>query len=691
MNRYYRPSAPRYTSQFVQEQYPTELLMQTGAMKYQNKQKIAGEMAELSALTNVLPAGNRTQEMANEVRAEWDNNINELINKYSNNYDSPQALMEFTKLKQRFQRDPDIQLMKQDYEIGNKQWEDIRKSPTFLLDKKGDNINPETEQLWQFSRGDQYRDYSPVTRYVDWEEEASKGLRSIPKQGRYVKERRPYTDELGNTGMEEVQGQISERDPNSIVEQTISMAENVLNRSTPAGAYLYEDLKERFGRPPTMEEVLKVYEPIAKGAVERSENIHTLWKEQNNAGGRSREGFNPDAVSNVTDPYPVGGRTGADISKNEIRLMKNTNKFLKTLPEGKEIDFKNNEKYNNILAKIQKEVDPEIRTKTFKEQANAINDYIDTLEGDDKKQQEYYIKRLDWEESEKLQDRYFSGNVKDGVIGKGGVPSSALLGTNVWNQETGEKITEKSELEKLLKEGNVLKIEGVPDNSVVAELDAPGMIHATIGDKRIMFQGPQEYADKYRPEWNWNSFMRHPVTGMGDGFVLILGGIDENGRHIKNQYKDITHYGMQEENIPAMGGSALHIIPYQNHEDGNVHIGVYAANPKSETNEMPKNTIADAVRSAAMKVPGVSDIPGIGDLLESKNRVQTLKNVQSSRIKGEENYGIIDQTNPMLIKDYIVPKDIPADQRIKYIQAQIYNEATELLEQKMKLRPDLYQ
>ena len=163
MNRYYRPSAPRYTSQFVEQQYPLDLIAQAGAMKYQNKQKMAADIAQFSALNNVLPAGYRTQEIAPYVRQKWDNRINETINKYSNNYDSPQALMEFTKLKQEWQRDPDVQLMKNDYEFGNKEWDEVKKSPTFALDKKGDNIDPKTGMLKQFQPGSRYQGYSPIT------------------------------------------------------------------------------------------------------------------------------------------------------------------------------------------------------------------------------------------------------------------------------------------------------------------------------------------------------------------------------------------------------------------------------------------------------------------------------------------------------------------------------------------------
>ena len=98
MNRYYRPSAPRYTSQFVEDQYPMDMILQSGAMKYQQKQQFAENVGKLNALNASLTPGYRTMRMAPQVINDWDKKINDTIARLGNNYDSPSALMDFSKL-----------------------------------------------------------------------------------------------------------------------------------------------------------------------------------------------------------------------------------------------------------------------------------------------------------------------------------------------------------------------------------------------------------------------------------------------------------------------------------------------------------------------------------------------------------------------------------------------------------------
>ena len=75
-NRYYRPSVPRYTSQFIEEPYPAELIMQSGAMKNQQLQEIRKGLGEFeSIIDEYTQPGYRTVELAPEVRDEWHNKL----------------------------------------------------------------------------------------------------------------------------------------------------------------------------------------------------------------------------------------------------------------------------------------------------------------------------------------------------------------------------------------------------------------------------------------------------------------------------------------------------------------------------------------------------------------------------------------------------------------------------------------
>ena len=121
INRFYQPSAPRYTSQFIEDRYPEELIMQAGAMKYGQQQQFAKDVGEISGLNAATPYGYRTTDIAPIVRKKYSDRINEFQTRFATSYDSPQAVMELTKLRTEFQSDPDRQLMIMDATQGNEE------------------------------------------------------------------------------------------------------------------------------------------------------------------------------------------------------------------------------------------------------------------------------------------------------------------------------------------------------------------------------------------------------------------------------------------------------------------------------------------------------------------------------------------------------------------------------------------
>jgi len=581
MNRFYRPSAPRYTSQFVEDQYPMDMILQAGAMKYQNKQKMAGDIAEFSAMANVLPAGNRTQEMAPIVRQNWDKRINDTITKYSSSYDSPQAMMEFTKLKQEWQRDPDVQLMKYDYEVGNKEWEEIRKSPTYAMDKKGENINPQTGMLKQFRPGDSYKPYAPVTKYAAWDEKAMNEYKTIELQSKYVKQRKPYKDELGNVGMEEVQGEVQYRDPKMIQEKTLSMAQNVINRSTPEGSYVFEDLKEKLGRIPTVADAVQYYKPIESSAVAYKENFQTNWNE--NTGGGSGSGTGITGMNNgqgVTFRTPISVKTEgtARVGVSDIRQI-NTDKI-----------FGNTREMNAYEKALQKRVLASNPTLDKEGQLKEMKRIIK-----EERDRPYSLKYNYWgPEVEKEVNTVFGGGINEkGELTAEG--SKAMFeGSTLIDLTTGEYVQDMDDKDALTAKDNILRVLGTADRNDKAMQPMPGsiFIESVNGGKSKMYLVKSEdLAQKEKPMWNFNGYQRDALTGIGDVFAIDF---YSDGTNHQEQYYDMSdpNTNNDQKNIQAQTGNGLYFVPQRDFSSGEIKVKVFAANPTgSDIEDTEKNPL----------------------------------------------------------------------------------------------------
>ena len=178
MNRFYRPTAARYTSQFIEDQYPYELAMSHMQMKAEQKAQFAKAAGELQGAAAIIPNGLRTSEIAPEVRNEWTSKINTWSTKNMNNYDSPQALMELSSMHTQFQNDPDVLLMKKDAE-------DSKMYSQLMMQMDPGDIDPNTDPttggLMQFKRGQQYMSYRPLMKYQDVDKEVADVFKSIPE------------------------------------------------------------------------------------------------------------------------------------------------------------------------------------------------------------------------------------------------------------------------------------------------------------------------------------------------------------------------------------------------------------------------------------------------------------------------------------------------------------------------------
>jgi hypothetical protein len=147
MNRYYNPSAPKYTSQFVEEEYPLDLMLQSGMMKMQQQADFAKNIGEMEGIIAATPNGFRTERMAPAVREKWATALNDWAVNNLDRYDSPQAISELTRLRTEFLNDPDIQLMKTDYQYGNEEYMSMKQKAG--SQDINPNINPITGMIQQ--------------------------------------------------------------------------------------------------------------------------------------------------------------------------------------------------------------------------------------------------------------------------------------------------------------------------------------------------------------------------------------------------------------------------------------------------------------------------------------------------------------------------------------------------------------
>jgi len=618
MNRFYRPSAPRYTSQFVENQYPTDLILQAGAMKYQNKQKMASDIAEFSALANVLPAGNRTQEMAPIVRQNWDKRINDTITKFSSNYDSPQAMMEFTKLKQEWQRDPDVQLMKYDYEVGNKEWDEIRKSPTYAMDKKGDNINPATGMLKQFRPGDSYTPYAPVTRYAAWDEKAINELKTIEPQKRSGFKQYATTDPYGNPQTTEVQTDIEVRDPKMIMEKVQSMASNVINRSTPEGSYVYEDLKEKLGRVPKIEDAMNVYIPLAKSAMVSNEtsrvNNDLLDLTKTNGSNNITKGKYSTLQGELAD-RPV-----------------NYNKASARLINGNFIDrlFNKPEQENNNtdLVAIKRRlttINPKFNSLDKSTQDKEIKKYLKDEQG-----KKYNLNAKYYgTDAEKEMNTILAGKVgEDGII-KEDTTSEFLRGATIIDYKTGKEVQDMDNKDALTKKGNAFRVLGRMTADSFGKQPMPGSVMFQTGSssdpKQYLYISPDAYKEE-RPMWDFYGYQRASDSGVGDVFAIDFVGKEPI-------YSDVSQSGMNfdESKVTARTKNGLYFVPVED-TDGDIKVKIFAKNPSNSNIFDEKNPlylkeykVSDYIdNEKPMDALRIDIYKNANELLKLKN--ETLKN-----------------------------------------------------------------
>lgn len=165
VNRFYTPSLPQYTSQFVEDKTPWESIIGFEQEKLQRGEKALSYAAETDALTGSLTPGYRTQEIAPQVTENYKQKMNKWMQDYGESSYSIPALRALTKINAEFRSDPNVKLIQQDREASSV-YEQMRRGPAYRPETDT-NIDPETGQVKQFGIGHTYSPYDTPVEYGD--------------------------------------------------------------------------------------------------------------------------------------------------------------------------------------------------------------------------------------------------------------------------------------------------------------------------------------------------------------------------------------------------------------------------------------------------------------------------------------------------------------------------------------------
>jgi hypothetical protein len=165
INRFYTPSLPEYTSQFVEDKTPWDSIIGLEQEKLQRGEKALDYAAQTDALTGSLTPGYRTQDIAPQVTSAYKQKMDKWMQDYGESSYSIPALRALTKINAEFRSDPNVKLIQQDREASSV-YEQMRKGPNYRPETDP-NIDPTTGQVRQFGVGQSYNPYDTPIEFGD--------------------------------------------------------------------------------------------------------------------------------------------------------------------------------------------------------------------------------------------------------------------------------------------------------------------------------------------------------------------------------------------------------------------------------------------------------------------------------------------------------------------------------------------
>lgn len=589
MNRFYKPSAPRYTSQFVEDTVPFDLMFQVGQQKLQQQANMASAIGEFQGIVAATPHGERTVRMAPLVRNDWNNRLSEWSANNMDKYDSPQAISELVRLRTEFLNDPDVALMRMDAEYGDKE----RQSMKTKMDM-GDidpNVNPQTGQVKQFMssrdinpntgermKTDPYKGYDPLIKYQDVPTRIYTEFDLVPtiKKGVTYNVTEPHPLNPDEKIIREVQRNIDITNMDEWENQLENMSIRGVEGKEDWARYQNEYVKSRLGRPWTKDEWKDYLTPFARQKVVTEDMATSRWRYPSETGAGSGTSQTPlGGVDLTTMQAGPGERTIAP--RGEIRRSSWKKNIEDPLRLGSRMAA-----FKTLLSETVEGFDE----MTPDQQKDIMEKYHEEGQKPVKVGYSWWGKDVETDAN-----ALFAGAVNDDGSIIHPVGASIIKGISVWDMDTGEMIQGQKEKEKMfnIKDNSVRIIGRTQKNNIPYQI-APGVVVADVFDNKsgksrmIAIQLPGE-AEKQRRTWNWYSFMRAPTTGVGDMFTAEVRYNPSTQQISMPIYHDISESGTEGkwENVNPESKDGVYIIPRHNKRTGEITYRVFNQNP-SETN-----------------------------------------------------------------------------------------------------------
>jgi hypothetical protein len=584
-----------------------DLMMKAGEQKYAQQQQFAQSVGQMSALNATLTPGYRTAYMAPEVINRWDQKINEFAQKYSNSYDSPQAIMELYKLHSQWSGDPDVQLIKYDREVGNKEWDKmIEKTDTYATDINK-NIDHATGMLKQFQSGNQYTPYSPLIKTQDTYKHWGEEFRTIEPTKSIGHQEGTYTDSAGvlRHGLQNVN--IETRDPGMLQSKAMEIAKRIHDGTDQFALYHRESLAQGLGREPTMEEIYNSLVPIAEAARVHKETgeFRSTPEPEEFQTGLENKSSSVQQTEIMKHPQLLNGSIRGEL--NKARLDERFGKYP-DLNTAINSDWVLKSVHDQLAQR------PEFKNLSERDQKKAMNTFVDD---EMNKPITYDYVKPGPKEWVTMNQKYSGLNNKEGFIPEKQHGTSEILrGSTVWDLDKGTVLQNVKDKESLTKSGNTFSVMGPVADSDIAKQPHPGLVAIEAGpkgdEKRYGIVDKDLY-DKQRSIWNWLGYQRETVTKVSPVFA-----IDINDRNGSITYHDVSDAGTNGNDANVHGGqNALYFITREDPSDGKIKVDVYSRNPKnpdgtlSEKDHVPDIGLGNPNNPYLLKEYNATDAGGI--------------------------------------------------------------------------------
>jgi hypothetical protein len=583
MNRFYQPSLPRYTSQFIDQPLPAEMMFKAGEAKHQQQMQFAQDVAEVSSMTTINPPGYRTEELASGVNKKYEQKVDDFVSKYGDKYDSPQAMMELYKLHSDWTRDPQVQLIKRDREEGDKQWNAmVAKTKTYNTDIKP-GIDPRTGMLYQFGPNDTYRPHSPFVETQDthkhWSEEFNAIKPTISEQPEisYV------TDPNGVKRQQITDMRVETRDKKTVLSKALEIAQRIVNPTDQFSMYHNADLARTLGHEPSLEEAYNSILPIAAESMiykQTGGTRSTPEPESFQGSGVNVKGEGSEWNTPMTKRFP-GMNDVADkvINKGAIDVLFNKYPDEKTAVGSNEML---KAMYGQMVQRH-----PDTASLNGRPLRQALKSFGDEVENS---QPIYRTIDIPLKQG-KEEGKQLFGRQWDDSTGKmkGNGQDTKLLGTEVIDLENGKIMQNENDKKALVKDKNDINIVGTVDPRDWALQPVPGMSKIIeVNNKKYGIVNPKD-AEEQRMVYCMDGDRREMKTGVSAVYGM---DITRDGP----VFTDYSQAGpsMDDHRVQVKTANGFYGVTVTE-PDGTRKVKVFMKNPKNpDGTRDEKNPLDDA-------------------------------------------------------------------------------------------------